>query len=246
MNETAAKKDAQQTNREIRSFVLRQGRLTSAQQYALDNYWQQYGIDFSAQSVSFSEIFGNDHEVIFEIGFGNGESLLQQAKNQPAENFIGIEVHAPGVGHLLHHIHDAGLNNLKIIRHDAVEVLKQQIADDSISKLQLFFPDPWHKKRHHKRRIINPEFIALVHKKLKPGGLFHLATDWLHYAEQMLMQLDASEGFINTAGNGHFSANSGERCETKFERRGIRLGHEVRDLIYKKHQEPKIKPQAID
>jgi tRNA (guanine-N7-)-methyltransferase len=220
--------------REIRSFVLRQGRLTNAQQHALDNYWLDFGIDFSAQVLSFNELFGNDNEVIIEIGFGNGESLLQQAISQPEYNFIGIEVHGPGVGHLIHHAHDKGLQNLKVIRHNAVEVLKQQIADHSIKQLQLFFPDPWHKKRHHKRRIINPDFITLVHKKLKTGGLFHMATDWQHYAEQMLEQMDNTEGFQNIAGTGHFSPLKGDRYETKFERRGIKLGHGVWDLIYKK------------
>jgi tRNA (guanine-N7-)-methyltransferase len=221
-------------HRQIRSFVLRQGRLTTAQQHALDNYWLDFGIEYSAQPLSFDDLFGNNKEVIIEIGFGNGESLLQQAINQPEYNFIGIEVHGPGVGHLIHHAHHKGLRNLKVIRHDAVEVLKNQITDRSIHQLQLFFPDPWHKKRHHKRRIINPDFTRLVHKKLKTGGLFHMATDWQNYAEQMLQQMDDTEGFENTAGMGHFSSVKGGRCETKFERRGVRLGHGVWDLIYKK------------
>jgi tRNA (guanine-N7-)-methyltransferase len=227
-------KNDQIKHREIRSFVLRQGRLTTAQQDALQNHWLEYGIDYSDQLLSFSELFGNSNDVILEIGFGNGESLLQQSINQHECNFIGIEVHGPGVGHLIHHAHNEGLQNLKVIRHDAVEVLKQQIADNSIKQLQLFFPDPWHKKRHHKRRIINPDFISLVHKKLKPGGLFHMATDWQHYAEQMLEQMDNTEGFQNISGTGHFSPGKGGRLETKFERRGIKLGHGVWDLLYKK------------
>lgn len=226
--------DHNKQHREIKSFVLRQGRLTTAQQHALDNHWLEYGIDYSAQPLSLSELFGNENDIIVEIGFGNGESLLQQAINQLEFNFIGIEVHGPGVGHLIHHAHEKGLLNLKVIRHDAVEVLKQQFADDSIKQLQLFFPDPWHKKRHHKRRIINPEFISLVHSKLKAGGLFHMATDWQHYAQQMLEQMDSTEGLQNIAGNGHFSPGKSGRCETKFERRGIKLGHGVWDLIYKK------------
>jgi len=221
-------------HREIKSFVLRQGRLTAAQQHALDNHWPEYGIEYSDQVLSFNELFGNDNDVIVEIGFGNGESLLQQAVKQPEYNFIGIEVHGPGVGHLIHHAHSEGLQNLKVIRHDAVEVLKRQIADHSIIRLQLFFPDPWQKKRHHKRRIINPDFITLVHTKLKSNGMFHMATDWQHYAEQMLEQMDKSECFQNTAGVGHFSPDKGWRCETKFERRGIKLGHGVWDLIYRK------------
>lgn len=221
-------------HRTIRSFVLRQGRLTSAQQNALDNHWQDYGIDFSAQVLSFNELFGNNNEVIVEIGFGNGESLLEQVKNQPQYNFIGIEVHGPGVGHLIHNAHSGDIHNIKIIRHDAVDVLKHQIGDNTLKQVQLFFPDPWHKKRHHKRRIISHEFIQLIHQKLKTGGLFHMATDWQHYAEQMLLQMDAAEGFSNTSGAGNFSADKADRCETKFERRGLKLGHGVWDLIYKK------------
>ena len=221
-------------HREIKSFVLRQGRLTAAQQNALQNHWQEYGIDFSEQLLDFQSLFENNNEIILEIGFGNGESLLQQATNQPQYNFIGIEVHGPGVGHLIHEAHTKGIHNIRVIRHDAVEVLEKQIADTSIKQLQLFFPDPWHKKRHHKRRIIKPAFIELVNKKLKPGGCFHMATDWQHYAEQMLEEMDNAESFRNISGKGNFSKTQGARCETKFERRGISLGHGVWDLIYEK------------
>lgn len=228
-------KERQKTQRrEIKSFVLRQGRLTAAQQNALENHWQEYGIDFSEQQLDFDTLFGNDNEVFVEIGFGNGESLLQQAINQPQYNFIGIEVHGPGVGHLIHEAQSRDVHNIKVIRHDAVEVLEQQIPDSSIKQLQLFFPDPWHKKRHHKRRIIKPLFIQLVQKKLKTGGIFHMATDWQHYAEQMLDEMDRAESFRNISGKGNYSKTQGARCETKFERRGIRLGHGVWDLIYKK------------
>ena len=221
-------------HRAIKSFVLRQGRLTVAQQNALENYWQDYGINFSAQLLFFNGLFNNGNEVIVEIGFGNGESLLQQAKNQPQYNFIGIEVHGPGVGHIIHNACKNAINNIRVIRHDALEVLNYQIPDGSIKQIQLFFPDPWHKKRHHKRRIINPDFIRLVHKKLKTGGFFHMATDWQHYAKQMLEQMDATEEFRNISGKGFYSKSRGERCETKFERRGIKLGHGVWDLIYEK------------
>lgn len=230
---TQAGKD-QGEHRRIRSFVLRQGRLTTAQENALDNHWQHYGIDFSESFLNFKSLFNNENAIIVEIGFGNGESLLQQAIKQPHYNFIGIEVHGPGVGHLIHNANTQDVRNIKVIRHDAVEVLGQQIPDNSIEQLQLFFPDPWHKKRHNKRRIINPDFIQLAQQKLKTGGLFHMATDWQPYAEQMLEQMDNAEGFENTAGLGNFSENQGARCETKFERRGIRLGHGVWDLIYKK------------
>jgi len=220
--------------RSIKSFVLRQGRLTNAQQNALDNHWQDYGIDFSEQLLDYRALFGNDNEIIVEIGFGNGDSLLQQAINQPQYNFIGIEVHGPGVGHLIHNANAQDIHNIKVIRHDAIDVLAQQITDNSITQLQLFFPDPWHKKRHHKRRIIKPAFIELIQKKLETGGFFHMATDWQHYAEHMLDEMDQARAFRNTAGSGNYSPTKGARCETKFERRGIKLGHGVWDLIYEK------------
>ena len=221
-------------HRTIKSFVLRQGRLTSAQQNALENHWQDYGIDYSEQLLDFKTLFNNNNETIIEIGFGNGDSLLQQAINQPQYNFIGIEVHGPGVGHLIHNAKEQGVRNIKVIRHDAIDVLTHQIADDSVQQLQLFFPDPWHKKRHHKRRIIKPAFIALIQKKLKTDGLFHMATDWQHYAEHMLDEMDQAEAFRNLSGKGNYSENKGARCETKFERRGLKLGHGVWDLIYQK------------
>ena len=222
------------TRRTIKSFVLRQGRLTKAQQYALDKHWLDYGIDYSEQVLSFDKLFNNHHEVIIEIGFGNGESLLQQVISQPQYNYIGIEVHGPGVGHLIHHANREDIHNIKVIRFDAVDVLKHQIADNSIQQVQLFFPDPWHKKKHQKRRIIKPEFIQLIHQKLKTGGLFHMATDWEHYANQMLAQMDSAEGYNNTSGAGKFSTDTGTRGETRFERRGLKLGHGVWDLIYEK------------
>ncbi len=229
---SAASKESQQ--RPIKSFVLRQGRVTRAQQHALDNHWQQYGIDYTEQPLRYKQLFNNENAVFVEIGFGNGDSLLQQAIKQPQFNFIGIEVHGPGVGHLIHNAHQQGIQNIRIIRHDAVEVLTRQIADHSIAQIQLFFPDPWHKKRHHKRRIIKPEFIQLIHQKLNAGGCFHMATDWQQYAQKMLLQMDNAEGFCNNAGKGNYSSHTGHRCETKFERRGLKLGHGVWDLIYLK------------
>ena len=220
--------------RAIKSFVLRQGRLTNAQQNALENHWQEYGIDFSEQPLDYPTLFANNNEIIIEIGFGDGDSLLQQAINQPQYNFIGIEVHGPGVGHLIHNANAQGIHNIKVIRHDAVDVLTHQITNDSISRLQLFFPDPWHKKRHHKRRIIKPAFIELIQQKIKTGGCFHMATDWQHYAEHMLNEMDQAEAFRNISGAGNYSATKGPRCQTKFERRGIKLGHGVWDLIYEK------------
>lgn len=234
MSSDIARQKSQTAHRSIKSFVLRQGRLTRAQQNALDQYWQDYGIDYSEQVICFDKLYGNSNDVVVEIGFGNGDSLLQQVINQPQYNFIGIEVHSPGVGHLIHHASHNAVRNLKVIRHDAVEVLEHQIADNSLTQVQLFFPDPWQKKRHHKRRILNPDFIQQIRKKLKQGGLFHMATDWQDYAGQMLKLMDGAEGFYNTAGTGCFAASKGSRCETKFERRGIKLGHGVWDLIYQK------------
>lgn len=208
--------------------------MTTAQHKALKDHWKGYGIEYSEQPLDYAELFENDNEIIIEIGFGDGESLLQQAIKHPQFNYIGIEVHGPGVGHLIHGAHTQGIHNIKVIRHDAVEVLKNQIADNSIQQLQLFFPDPWHKKRHHKRRIMKPAFIQLVQQKLKSGGQFHMATDWQHYAEQMLEEMEAADTFHNTSGQGNYSATQGARCETKFERRGLKLGHGVWDLIYEK------------
>jgi tRNA (guanine-N7-)-methyltransferase len=221
------------TRRTIKSYVLRQGRLTRGQQQALDRLWPVYGIDFQVQPIDLASTFGQTAPVILEIGFGNGDSLLQQAKDHPHHNYLGIEVHRPGVGHLLHLVEDAGIRNLRVINHDAVEVLQQQIPDNSLDCIQLFFPDPWHKKRHQKRRIVNAAFIELVHQKLKAGGTFHLATDWEDYAQYMLAEMEQAQGFVNAAGKGNYAKNT-NRPATKFEHRGRRLGHGVWDLIYKK------------
>lgn len=220
--------------REIKSYVLRQGRLTPAQQNALDHYWSDMGIDYLPEQLDLASVFGNANNVIIEIGFGNGESLLEQAKRHPDQNFIGIEVHGPGVGHLMHLAHEAGLTNLRVMRHDAVEVLRHQIPANSISRVQLFFPDPWHKKKHNKRRIVKPEFIAMIEQSLETGGIFHLATDWEDYAIQMLSQMEAESGFVNQSGAGCYASTQGERTETRFEKRGKRLGHGVWDLMYAK------------
>ncbi|HHO60009.1 MAG TPA: tRNA (guanosine(46)-N7)-methyltransferase TrmB [Thiotrichales bacterium] len=218
--------------REIRSYILRQGRYTVAQKNALDQHWSHYGIEYTPEPLDFSKVFGRNSAVTLEIGFGNGESLLQQVARFPDRDFIGIEVHGPGVGHLIHRLAEQQLDNIRLIRHDAVEVLRHQVADNSLAGVQLFFPDPWHKKRHHKRRLVQPAFAELVWRKLQPGGLLHMATDWQNYAEQMLEVLDNAPGFTNLAGRGHFSTQRGTRSETKFERRGLKLGHGVRDIMH--------------
>ena len=215
-------------NKPIKSYVLRQGRLTKAQQHALDNYWCDYGIEANAHPLDLKSLFDQESPVVLEIGFGNGESLVTQARDNPDKNFIGVEVHTPGVGHCLHRIHELGLNNIKVLRHDATLVLEQQIPENSLCCVQLFFPDPWHKKRHHKRRILQQNFIDTIYNKLEQGGLFHMATDWENYASHMRKEMDASTNFCLN------SEQRGDRPETKFETRGLRLGHGVWDLIYEK------------
>ena len=219
-------------HREIKSYVLRQGRLTPAQQRALEQLWPVYGIDYSPEPLDPGRLFNRAAPIILEIGFGNGEALLQQAQSNPGNDYLGIEVHRPGVGRLLRRARDAGITNLRVINHDAVEVLRHQIPDACLDRVHLYFPDPWHKKRHHKRRIVNAEFVRLVQRKLKPRGLFHLATDWQDYAEHMLAVMEQAEGFSNTASDGY--ATDTGRPTTRFEQRGRRLGHSVWDLVFRK------------
>jgi tRNA (guanine-N7-)-methyltransferase len=220
--------------RKIRSFVLREGRLTKGQQHALDTYWADYGLTYQPTPLQLNTVFGSDKPVVLEIGFGMGKSLVQMAKQAPDKNFIGIEVHRPGVGACLSEAVAQQVKNLKVFEHDAVEVLEHTIADNSLDTVQLFFPDPWHKKRHHKRRIVQPDFVQLLRRKLKPGGLFHMATDWQNYAEHMLEVMQAADGFGNQSLDGTYVERPEHRPLTKFEQRGQRLGHGVWDLMFKK------------
>jgi tRNA (guanine-N7-)-methyltransferase len=230
--------------RSIRSFVLREGRLTAGQQRAFDELWPRFGIggepdedlDWHGETaLDLAAIFANDHPVTLEIGFGNGDSLAEMAAAAPERNFIGIEVHRPGVGHLLLKIEELGLTNLRVMRKDAVQVLGHALAPASLDRVQLFFPDPWHKKRHHKRRILQPELVPLLARVIRPGGLFHAATDWQDYAEHMLAVLTAaSDLFENVAGPGNYTPRPAERPLTKFEQRGHRLGHGVWDLVFRR------------
>jgi len=220
--------------RTIRSFVKREGRLTAGQQRALDVLWPEFGIDYSTDLLDINHLFSDAAPVVLEIGFGNGDSLFQMAQNNPDRNYIGIEVHRPGVGHLLQLIETHGINNIRIICHDAVDVIEHQIPDNSLDRVQLFFPDPWHKKKHHKRRIVQQEFINLLAKKIKLNGIFHLATDWQDYAEHMLEVLTNNSNFTNTSMDKDYSPRPDERPVTKFEKRGQRLGHGVWDLLFKK------------
>lgn len=217
--------------RRIRSFVRRQGRLTEGQSRALDEFWQDYGLELAQGPLNIAGSFGREAPTILEIGFGNGDSLLAMAESQPEKNFIGIEVHRPGVGGLINNAQRSGTHNIRVYCDDAIEVLKQ-IPDGSLAGVQLFFPDPWHKKRHHKRRIVQQQFAENIASKLQSGGYFHMATDWENYAEHMMEVMSACDLYENKMGQGNYSPRPDYRPETKFERRGIRLGHGVWDLIF--------------
>lgn len=223
--------------RRIRSFVRREGRLTRAQQQALEQLWPKYGLSIADLSP-FTSWFHNQQPITLEIGFGNGDSLAQMAEAHPERNYIGIEVHRPGVGHLLQLIEDKRLTNLRLFNHDAVEVIQHAIPDGALDGVQLFFPDPWHKKRHHKRRLIQPKFVVQACRKLLPGGVFHAATDWENYAEHMLDVFEACPMLENMAGAGRYSERPESRPLTKFEQRGMRLGHGVWDLLFRRVADP--------
>jgi tRNA (guanine-N7-)-methyltransferase len=216
--------------RGIRSYVLRQGRTTPSQQRALDELLPRLGISFSERFLNFKEAFGRTAPVVLEIGSGMGETTAAIAQAHPETDFVAIEVHGPGVGSLLKKIEALALGNLRVIRHDAVEVLERMVPDASLSGIHLFFPDPWPKKRHHKRRLVQPSFAALAARKLAPGGYFHAATDWPEYAAQMDEVFSAEPMLKKTD-------QIKNRPVTKFERRGIGLGHPVRDLLFRRRQE---------
>jgi len=221
-------------NRPIRSYVLRQGRVSPAQQRALETL-ARHTIAFASQTIDARAIFGRGAPLVLEIGSGMGETTAEIARSQPDSDFIAIEVHGPGVGSLLNRIEADKLANLRIIRHDAVEVLECMIADASLAGIHLFFPDPWPKKRHHKRRIVQPGFASLAARKLAPGGYLHAATDWPDYAEQMLAVFSAEPLLVNESSG--FAPRPAHRPLTKFERRGLGLGHAVHDLLFRRRQE---------
>ena len=216
----------------IRSYVLRMGRMTPVQRRALEEHWQHWGLEYNGCELVYDAVFGRSGPLVLEIGFGMGQSLVAMAAEKPGTNFIGIEVHKPGVGKLLHSIEEHGLANIRIYCHDAVEILRDCIPDASVDTVQIFFPDPWHKKRHNKRRLIQPAFVAQLIRKLKLGGILHLATDWEDYAYQMMNVLEAVEGLCNSAGDGQFAPRPQYRPMTKFEMRGERCGHGVWDLVF--------------
>jgi len=214
--------------------VLREGRLTEGQARAFERLWQRYGIDFTGGPLDLPALYGNEWPVWLEIGFGNGEALASLAARHPERNFLGIEVHRPGVGRLLLRLEAADLTNVRVLRLDAVEVLRDGLAPGALAGAYLFFPDPWHKTRHHKRRIVQPAFVALLARAMRPGGVFHAATDWEDYAQKMMRVLSACPDFENTVGPGCYAPRPDDRPLTHFEQRGHRLGHGVWDLVFRR------------
>ena len=220
--------------RSIRSFVVRAGRMTSGQQKAMQALWPAYGIGHDDLLLDFDALFGRAAPRTLEIGFGNGDHLVALADAHRDADFIGIEVHPPGVGHLLQQVAARQLANVRVACHDAVEVLARQVPEQSLDEVHILFPDPWHKKRHHKRRLIQEPFVALVASRLKLGGVLRLATDWVPYAEHMLECLGRSPALRNLSSSGDYVPRPASRAPTRFERRGERLGHEVRDLAFER------------
>jgi tRNA (guanine-N7-)-methyltransferase len=216
----------------IRSYVLRSGRITRAQQRALDELLPRWGLAFAPTPLDLDAAFGRRAPRVLEIGFGDGTALLELAASRPDADFLGVEVHPPGIGRCLLGIEARGLTNVRVIAHDAVEVLQGQIPPASLDEVLLYFPDPWPKKRHHKRRIVQPAFAALVAGRLKQGGAFRIATDWEPYAEWMLEVLNAEPGLVNAATDKRWIERPASRGQTRFETRGQRLGHRVFDLEY--------------
>lgn len=220
--------------RRVRSFVRRQGRLTKRQEEALESEWAEMGIDFVNEPFDFAKLFNNSNPVTLEIGFGMGTSLVTMAAQNPDQNFLGIEVHAPGVGACLASAKEENITNLRVMCHDAIEVLDFMIPNGSLAMVQLFFPDPWHKAKHNKRRIVQVPFAEKIRSKLIEGGVFHMATDWEPYAEHMLEVMTSVAGYENVSTSGDYVPRPESRPETKFEKRGQRLGHGVWDLMFKR------------
>ena len=220
--------------RAIRSFVRREGRMTKGQQHALERHWQKFGLDTRQSYIDLDLLFRRSAPRILEIGLGMGDALIEMALAHPQNDYLGIEVYRPGIGSLLKKLDEQGMTNVRVICDDAMVVLKQMIPDASLDVVCIFFPDPWPKKRHHKRRLIQTPFIKLLGNKLKNGGTLHMATDWEDYAFHMMAVMKHALEFVNAAGQNNFSPRPDYRPLTKFEQRGRRLGHQVWDLIYTK------------
>jgi len=218
----------------IRSFVVRAGRMTEGQRKAFDDHWSDYGLSLFDGMVDWAEVFGRQAPVVLEIGFGMGDSLLAMAQAEPDKDFVGVEVHPPGVGRLINNAGEAGIANLRVYMADATDVMTDCIPDGSLSRIQIYFPDPWHKKKHNKRRIVQPGFVEVLRPKLEMGGVLHLATDWQDYADAMLEVMSAASGYGNVDEAGGFVPRPEFRPVTKFERRGERLGHGVWDLLFRR------------
>ena len=220
--------------RKVRSFVKREGRLTKGQASALEQFWATMGLNHQDGMIDFAHLFNNSNPIVLEIGFGMGKSLVEMAKNAPELNFVGVEVHRPGVGACISLAQEEGVDNLKVFEHDAIEVLADCIPNNSLTTVQLFFPDPWHKKKHHKRRIVSLEFVETIRQKLKVDGVFHMATDWENYAECMIEDMNSAPGYENLAIEDDFVPRPDSRPLTNFENRGNNLGHGVWDIQFKR------------
>ena len=231
-NSAAPTADTTVTHPPIRSYVLRQGRFSQGQQRAYVELLPRFGVPYSLEAADFAQVFGRRAPLVAEIGSGMGETTAQIAASNPDNDYLAIEVHTPGVGSLLKLVGERGLSNIRVVQHDATEVFRDMIAPGTLDGVHIFFPDPWPKKRHHKRRLLQPDFAALVAERLRPGGYLHVATDWQDYAEQALAVLDGVPSLRNAAAG--FAPRPASRPETKFERRGLRLGHGVWDLLFKR------------
>lgn len=229
-----AGRDDAHPERQVRSFVRRQGRVTRGQQRALEHLLPRYGLDLATGPWDLDAVFGRTAPRALEIGFGMGEALVEMAAARPERDFIGVEVYPPGVGRLLQSIEERGLTNVRVCPEDAVEVIGRALPAGAMDAVYIFFPDPWHKKRHHKRRLVQPGFVEAVRGALAPDGILHLATDWEPYAEWMREVMEAAPGYVNTVAPGAFAPRPGDRPLTKFEQRGERLGHGVFDLVYRR------------
>ena len=232
MNPGSHDVDRPEHPRAIRSFVLREGRITPAQQRAFAEHWARFGIDYTAQPRDLDALFGRAAPRVLEIGFGNGDALAWAGEHDPARDYLGIEVHRPGVGRLMNALAARDARNVRLWNHDAVEVLRNELPEAALDEVRIWFPDPWPKKRHHKRRLIQPAFAALLAARVKPGGLLHLATDWSEYASHMREVLATQPGWRLREGESGEAKRPAWRIETRFERRGLNLGHLVTDLLY--------------